>query len=61
MPKVAGLLICAVAAASPHAFAQYPDKPITIVVGYDVDSVGDQIARGIAEAAKKHLPQPIVV
>jgi tripartite-type tricarboxylate transporter receptor subunit TctC len=39
----------------------YPEKPITIRVGYDADSVGDQVARGFAEAAKKHLPQPFVV
>jgi tripartite-type tricarboxylate transporter receptor subunit TctC len=57
--KVAGLLICAVGA-SP-ALAQYPEKPITILTGYDVDSVGDQVARALAEAAKKHLPQPILV
>ena len=45
----------------PAALARYPDKPITILVGYDIDSVGDLIARGLAEAAKEHLPQPIVV
>jgi tripartite-type tricarboxylate transporter receptor subunit TctC len=43
------------------ACAQYPEKPITILVGYDVDSVGDQVARGLAEAAKKHLAKPILV
>jgi tripartite-type tricarboxylate transporter receptor subunit TctC len=58
--KVAGVLICAAAAAS-SARAQFPEKPITILVGYAADSVGDQIARGLAEAAKKHLSQPIVV
>jgi putative tricarboxylic transport membrane protein len=47
--------------AMPAALARYPDKPITILVGYDIDSVGDLIARGLAEAAKEHLPQPIVV
>jgi tripartite-type tricarboxylate transporter receptor subunit TctC len=58
--KVVGVLICAAATALP-ARAQFPEKPITILVGYDADSVGDQIARGLAEAAKKHLSQPIVV
>jgi tripartite-type tricarboxylate transporter receptor subunit TctC len=43
------------------ARAQFPEKPITILVGYDADSPGDQVARGLAEAAKKHLSQPIVV
>ena len=58
--KVVGVLFCTAATALP-ARAQFPEKPITILVGYDVDSVGDQIARGLAEAAKKHLSQPIVV
>lgn len=43
------------------AFAQYPEKPITLLTGYGAGSVGDQIARGLAEAAKRHLRQPIVV
>ena len=49
IPGLACLLICAVGA-SP-ALAQYPEKPITILTGYDVDSVGDQVARALAEAA----------
>jgi tripartite-type tricarboxylate transporter receptor subunit TctC len=55
------ILVGAVGAIPTVARAQYPEKPITILVGYDVDSVGDQVARGLAEAAKKHLPQPILV
>src|SRR5258705_6079508 len=55
------LLVCAVGAIPTVARAQYPEKPITILVGYDVDSVGDQVARGLIEAAKKHLPKPILV
>jgi putative tricarboxylic transport membrane protein len=55
------LLVCALGAVPTVARAQYPEKPITILVGYDVDSVGDQVARGLAEAAKKHLPKPILV
>jgi hypothetical protein len=55
------LLVCGVGAIPTIGYAQYPEKPITILVGYDVDSVGDQVARGLVEAAKKHLPQPILV
>jgi tripartite-type tricarboxylate transporter receptor subunit TctC len=54
------LIIVAIAAAEP-ALAQYPQKPITLLTGYDAGSVGDQVARGLAEAAKRHLSQPIVV
>jgi len=55
------ILVCAVGAIPIVARAQYPEKPITILVGYDVDSVGDQVARGLAEAATKHLLKPILV
>jgi tripartite-type tricarboxylate transporter receptor subunit TctC len=55
------LLVCAVGAVPTVVHAQYPEKPITILTGYGVDSVGDQITRGLAEALKKHLPQPILV
>lgn len=55
------LLVCAVGAVPAVVHAQYPEQPITILTGYGADSVGDQITRGLAEAAKKHLPQPILV
>ncbi len=42
-------------------FAQYPDKPVTILTGYGPGSPGDQIARGLAKAALAHFPQPLVV
>ncbi len=57
---VAGLIVGA-SVAPGAALAEYPEKPITILVGYGAGSVGDQIARGLAEAAKKHMRQPIVV
>ena len=43
------------------AFAQYPEKPVTILTGYGVGSPGDLIARGLATAARAHFPQPLVV
>jgi tripartite-type tricarboxylate transporter receptor subunit TctC len=39
----------------------YPEKPITLLVGYGADSASDQRAHALAEAVKKHLRQPIVV
>lgn len=60
--SVAALFIIVVAIIAPRmAFAEYPERPITILVGFGTGSVGDQIARGLAEAVKKHLRQPIVV
>ena len=32
------------------AFAEYPEKPVTILTGYGAGSAGDQIARGLAKA-----------
>src|SRR5258706_7984436 len=43
------------------AFAEYPEKPVTILTGYGAGSAGDQIARGLAKAALAHFPQPLVV
>jgi tripartite-type tricarboxylate transporter receptor subunit TctC len=43
------------------AFAQYPEKPVTILTGYGAGSPGDQIARGLAKAALAHFPQPLLV
>jgi len=39
----------------------YPERPITLLVPYGVGGASDQLARGFAEAAKKHLRQQIVV
>lgn len=39
----------------------YPEKPITLLVPYGADGNSDRMARGFAEAAKKHLRQLIVV
>jgi tripartite-type tricarboxylate transporter receptor subunit TctC len=39
----------------------YPEKPITLLVPYGADGASDQVARALADAAKKHLRQPIVV
>jgi len=55
------LLVFGAIAVASAALAQYPQKPITLVSAYDAGTVGDQVARGLAVAAKKHLSQPIVV
>jgi tripartite-type tricarboxylate transporter receptor subunit TctC len=52
------LLAIAAAAAIPP---QYPEKPITLLVGYGPGSGGDLIARSFADAASKHLRFSIVV
>ena len=41
--------------------ADYPIRPIELVVPYQAGGGADVMARGFAAAAVKHLPQPIVV
>jgi len=44
------------------AFAQdYPNRPITLIVPFPAGGPSDVIGRTIAEAAQKHLGQPIIV
>lgn len=47
--------------ASTAVLAAYPEKPVTIIVGYTPGGTMDVTARAIAEAAKKYFPQPIAV
>ena len=54
------LLAVAVLAAS-SGFAAYPERPIKMIVPWAAGGDTDVIKRVWAEAAKKHLPQPIVV
>jgi tripartite-type tricarboxylate transporter receptor subunit TctC len=54
------LLICSVVVpAASHA--EYPDKPITLVVPFSAGGPTDKIARDLAEAMRKPLGQTIVV
>lgn len=58
------LLAAAAGAALPTAlFAQsgYPSRPIELIVPAGAGGGTDVLARAFAEAAKKHLPQPITV
>ncbi|MDM0040825.1 tripartite tricarboxylate transporter substrate binding protein [Variovorax sp. J22G21] len=44
------------------AFAEdYPTKPVELVVPASAGGGTDALARGFAELAKKHLPQPLIV
>lgn len=42
-------------------FANYPVKPVKIIVPWDAGSGTDIAARAIAEVAKKYFPQPFVI
>ena len=43
------------------AAAQYPDKPITMIVPFPPGGVADTVARPVAEALGRELKQPVVI
>jgi tripartite-type tricarboxylate transporter receptor subunit TctC len=56
------LLLAAVAAlAATSAFAEYPEKPINIVVPFAAGGPTDKVARDFAEAVRKHLGGQAIV
>ncbi|HEY2928192.1 tripartite tricarboxylate transporter substrate-binding protein [Piscinibacter sp.] len=56
------LLFAAIAAiAAPLALADYPDKPVTIVVPFAAGGPTDKVARDLAEALRKPLGGTVIV
>lgn len=56
----AGILFASAPGTS-HAQQNYPDRPITLLVGYAAGGPTDNAARVVAEQLSKELGQPIVV
>lgn len=63
MPKISSLLLpfIALGIAAAPAWADYPDKPIRMVVGYAPGGGADNLIRPIGERLSKILGQPIVM
>lgn len=55
---IAGVSLAALTQA---AWAQFPDKPVTLVVPFAAGGPSDKIARDLAEALRKPLNQTIIV
>jgi len=55
------LLAAAATLAAPIAFADYPDKPVTIVVPFSAGGPTDKVARDLAEALRKPLGGQVVI
>ena len=53
--------ITALATLSTAALAEFPDKPVVLVVPFAAGGPSDKIARDLAEAMRKTLPQPVIV
>src|SRR5262245_56961773 len=52
---------CFVLAAAPNADAAWPEKPVTITVGFGAGGTTDVAARAVGEVLSKHLGQPVVI
>lgn len=59
--KLQRWLGAALLAVAPLAHAQFPDKPITMIVPFPPGGVADTVARPVAEAMSRDLKQPVVL
>ena len=53
--------LSALALAAGAALAQYPERPITMIVPFPPGGVADTVARPVAEAMGNALKQPVVI
>jgi len=51
----------AFALAASAAWAQFPERPVTMVVPFPPGGVADTVARPVAEALSRELKQPVVI
>ena len=61
--RIARALVLAIVAAScaATAVAQYPERPVTMIVPFPPGGVADTVARPVAEALGAALKQPVVI
>jgi tripartite-type tricarboxylate transporter receptor subunit TctC len=56
-----GVAVAALAAAGAVAAAEFPDKPVQLIVPYGAGGSTDLLARAISQVAPKYFSQPLVV
>jgi len=59
--RIPRMLALAMLAASGVAMAQYPDRPVTMIVPFPPGGVADTVARPVAEALGAALKQPVII
>ncbi|ROZ78745.1 tripartite tricarboxylate transporter substrate-binding protein [Ramlibacter sp. WS9] len=57
--RIVGMLV--LATVSIGAWAEFPDKPVTLIVPFAAGGPSDKIARDLAEALRKPLGQTVIV
>lgn len=60
MLRLALVLLCSLLLVTP-ALAEYPDRPVTGLVGYPAGGLADVVLRALAEGMKKKFPKGIAV
>ena len=60
-PSIKALLTLLVAGVSAHATAEYPDRPIRIVVPFAAAGVADILARLVAQKITEQTGKPVIV
>lgn len=61
MKRLAAALAAPLLLACLSAFADFPDKPVKLIVPLAAAGTGDTLARAVGEAMSKELGQPVVV
>ena len=61
LKRSAAIAMTGLAAATTAAWAEFPDKPVTLVVPFGAGGPSDKIARDVAEALRKPLGQTVIV
>ena len=59
--KLCLVALTVLAVSAPAAAADYPDRPIQLIMPYAAGGSTDLLARALAQVAPKHFPQPLVV
>ena len=61
MPRLRNFSCALALSFATSAFAQFPERPITMIVPFPPGGVADTVARPMAEALSRDLGQPVVI